>query len=84
MFCLKCYPALYNGTFGDIVHRGKPNKSDMNELSTLIYRPDIYSCDSNLTDENDLTNKVRIHVVKQLIYRLMCFKIIKTQLKLVN
>ena len=62
MFCLKCYPGLYNGAFGDIVHRGKPNKSDMNELSTLIYRPDIYSCDPDLFDENDLKNKVKIYI----------------------
>ena len=62
MFCLKCYPGLYNGTFGDIVHRGKPNKSDMNELSTLIYRPDIYSCEPDLFDENDLKNKVKIYI----------------------
>ena len=74
MFCLKCYPGLYNGTFGDIVHRGKPNKSDMNELSTLIYRQNIYSCDQDSFDENEFRNKVKIYVLKLSVFVLMCYK----------
>ena len=58
VFCLKCYPSLYNGTFSNIVHRGKPNKSDMIDLSTLLDRPNIYSCDSKSFEGNDIRSKV--------------------------
>jgi len=57
VFCLKCYPSLYNVTFSSIVHRGKPNKSDMIDLSTLLDRPNIYSCDSKSFEGNDIREK---------------------------
>ena len=55
VFCLKCYPSLYNGTF--VVPRGKPDKNDMLDLSQLVDLQDVYSCDPQ-SFEDDLTNKV--------------------------
>jgi len=57
VFCLKCYPSLYNGSFGDIVHRGKPNISEMTDLAALSDQPDIYSCDSTSFKDDVIKDK---------------------------
>ena len=61
VFCLKCYPSLYNGSFGDIVHRGKPNLSEMTDLKALSDQPDIYSCDSTSFQDDAIKDKVQTH-----------------------